>query len=107
MGIIIDVREFMQGCLKSSIVGERELLVEGSIEEITSGVKGKRTFEKKFLLPSEAILSETTSALSSDGVLTIISPKKMVENKIKEKQKEALSKHQMNLNKSKVLDQNH
>lgn len=72
--IIIDVREFMQGCLKLLIVGPHELLVEGSIDETTVGFYGKRTFEKRFLLPSEAIISETTSALSSDGILTIITP---------------------------------
>jgi len=80
--IIIDVREFMQGSLKTSVIGERELLVEGSIEETKFGVRGKRTFEKRFLVPSEAILSDTTSALSSDGILTIISPKKIIDDSL-------------------------
>ncbi|CAL4139379.1 unnamed protein product [Meganyctiphanes norvegica] len=105
--IVLDVREYMQGSLKTSFVGERELLVEGSIEEKTSGVKGKRTFEKRFQLPCEAIISSTKSTLSSDGILTIISPKKVVKKERQEYMNEASSNNQMNQNKKTALNQKH
>ncbi|CAL4099190.1 unnamed protein product, partial [Meganyctiphanes norvegica] len=105
--IILDVREFMQGCLKTSVVGDQELLVEGSIEETTSGVQGKKTFEKKFKIPSEAIISETTSTLSSDGILTIISPKKVIERERKEYKNEASSNCQMRRNNKEAKNQRH
>lgn len=105
--IIIDVREFMHGNLNISIVGDHELLVRGSIEETSASVRGKRTFEKKFMLPSNTIINETTSAMSSDGILTIISPKKIIEKERKENKKEDLSKHQMDYNKQTALNQKH
>ncbi|CAL4119827.1 unnamed protein product, partial [Meganyctiphanes norvegica] len=73
--MLLDVRDFMGGELKVTIVGDNELLVEGKVERKNQGTLQTRTFRQRFLLPNGVHIQESSSALSSDGVLTIITPK--------------------------------
>ncbi|CAL4120491.1 unnamed protein product, partial [Meganyctiphanes norvegica] len=69
--VILDVRDFLHSDMKVTVKGERELVVEGAPSE------GKQGFSHKFLMPQGVLISQTSSVLSSDGVLTIITPKMM------------------------------
>ncbi|CAL4250836.1 unnamed protein product, partial [Meganyctiphanes norvegica] len=73
--MVLDVREFQGGDLKVNVVGDHELLVEGNSEKKEGGVAQMRTFRQRFLLPRGVDIQESSSALSSDGILTIITPK--------------------------------
>lgn len=73
--IVLDVHEFVGGELTVEVENERALIVEGqaTCEEGTSS--STLTFRRIFTLPSQANVAAITSALSSDGVLTILAPK--------------------------------
>ncbi|CAL4100593.1 unnamed protein product [Meganyctiphanes norvegica] len=73
--MILDVRDFMGGDLKVNVIGDNELLVEGKLEKKDQGTLQTRTFKQRFLLPRGVDIQESSSALSSDGILTIITPK--------------------------------
>ncbi|CAL4122744.1 unnamed protein product [Meganyctiphanes norvegica] len=82
--IVLDVRDFMSGDLSVKVApGDAgEVVVHGVVnDEATTSASGvgeqrKRTFTHKFNLPPSACSAEATSAISSDGVLTIIAPKR-------------------------------
>lgn len=61
--------------MKVGVEGGRTIVVEGqtSCEEGTSS--SSRSFRRVFSLPRNADVTGITSALSSDGVLTIVAPK--------------------------------
>lgn len=73
--ITLGVNDFIGGDVKVGVEGGRAIVVEGqtSCEEGTSS--SSRSFRRVFSLPRNADVSAVTSALSSDGVLTIVAPK--------------------------------
>ncbi|CAL4068413.1 unnamed protein product [Meganyctiphanes norvegica] len=71
--IILDVREFMTGDLRAVVLGDFELMVEGFSEEQAG--QERKYFCQRFYLPQDITIEESCAALSSDGVLAIISPK--------------------------------
>ncbi|XP_071550976.1 uncharacterized protein [Panulirus ornatus] len=70
--IVIDVYDFIEGEVNVSVDGGKELVIEGQAK-IKEGTT--RTFLRRFSLPRFVDLDAITSTMSSDGVLTIISPK--------------------------------
>lgn len=73
--MVLDVREFQGGDLKVNVIGDHELLVEGKVDSKDGSAAHIRTFRQRFLLPRGIDIQESSSALSSDGILTIITPK--------------------------------
>lgn len=73
--VILDVTDFIGGEVKVGVEGGRLLVVEGqtSCEEGTSS--SSRSFRRVFSLPRQVDVAAVTSALSSDGVLTVVVPK--------------------------------
>lgn len=74
--VTLDVTDFIGGEVKVGVEGGRSLVVEGqtSCEEGTSS--SSRNFRRVFSLPPQVDVAAVNSALSSDGVLTIVAPKK-------------------------------
>ena len=68
---------FSEGDLKVKAITENELLVEGKVERKTDNSCCHNSFRRNFSLPTNVNIKEATSALSSDGVLTITVPKKV------------------------------
>lgn len=58
-------------------VNEREVVVEGQVDKVEEGVKFRKHFHRRFVLPRDIYLESVTSVMSSDGVLTITAPKKV------------------------------
>ncbi|XP_042889967.1 uncharacterized protein LOC122264926 isoform X2 [Penaeus japonicus] len=74
---IIDVQDFMDvGEISVKAVSERELVVEGRLEKKDDGSQSTKRFLRRFVVPGDIRLEAVTSAMSSDGVLTISAPKK-------------------------------
>lgn len=76
--MVIDVRDFLKGEVKVKVVEEKEVVVEGSVEqrEGTTSTSTK-TFRRSFTFPGQIRSEEVTAATSSDGVLTVTVPKKV------------------------------
>ncbi|XP_042893939.1 uncharacterized protein LOC122267832 [Penaeus japonicus] len=74
--ITMDVHAFLDGKVKVRVVGEKELLVEGCLEkpEGRSSISS-HSFRRRFSLPHLTDMTAITSAMSSDGILTITAPK--------------------------------
>ncbi|KAK4300942.1 hypothetical protein Pmani_026883 [Petrolisthes manimaculis] len=82
--IMMDVHDFVSGDLKVKVVGERQVMVEGRLETNTGDLAmSSNCFRRKFSLPQDTNMEAITSAMSSDGVLTIIAPRsvKQIEDK--------------------------
>lgn len=76
--IVLDVQDFTNGGnIKVKAVNDREIVVEGHIEKEKSGSKYKQQFHRRFVLPLNICLDAVSSVMSSDGVLTIMAPKKV------------------------------
>lgn len=75
---VVDVHDFMkEGEINVKAVDDRELVVEGHVEKNQEGgSKSIKRFSRRFLLPDDVHLESVSSVMSSDGVLTIIAPKK-------------------------------
>lgn len=75
--IVMDVHEFTDGKVKVRVVGERELVVEGSTEKEEEGNSSisSHSFRRRFSLPRQTDMAAITSVMSSDGILTISAPK--------------------------------
>ncbi|XP_063586551.1 uncharacterized protein LOC134764016 [Penaeus indicus] len=75
--IVMDVHEFTDGKVKVRVVGERELVVEGSAEKKAEGnwSISSHSFRRRFSLPRQTDMAAITSVMSSDGILTITAPK--------------------------------
>ncbi|XP_063586555.1 uncharacterized protein LOC134764020 [Penaeus indicus] len=75
--IVMDVHEFTDGKVKVRVVGERELVVEGSAEKKAEGNSAisSHSFRRRFSLPRQTDMAAITSVMSSDGILTITAPK--------------------------------
>lgn len=69
------MRGFQGGDLQVKVVGGSEVQVEGRMEKDEEGCKSSRSFRRRFQLPGVLDVNAVTSALSSDGVLTIRAPK--------------------------------
>ncbi|KAK7067253.1 hypothetical protein SK128_020018 [Halocaridina rubra] len=75
--IIVDVQDFINGGeVIVKTVGEREVLIEGSIKKQEGNTTSSKSFRKRYVLPEDIISESVTSVVSSDGVLTITAPKK-------------------------------
>ncbi|KAL7630596.1 UNVERIFIED_CONTAM: hypothetical protein RMT77_019204 [Armadillidium vulgare] len=74
--IVLDVHGFSETDLKVRAVSENELLVEGCVEKKTEYTSCSNTFKRRFQFPCSVNIRESTSALSSEGILTIIVPKR-------------------------------
>lgn len=75
---MMDVHDFVSGELKVKVVGEREVMVEGRLETNTADLAmSSNSFRRKFSLPQDTDMEAISSAMSSDGVLTIFAPRKV------------------------------
>ncbi|XP_047474764.1 uncharacterized protein LOC125029065 [Penaeus chinensis] len=82
---VIDVHDFMNGGeISVKAVNDRELVVEGHLEKKEDGSRSSKQFLRRFVVPGDIQLEAVTSAMSSDGVLTISAPKKKPTIAIKE-----------------------
>uniref|UniRef100_A0A914Y9L7 SHSP domain-containing protein n=1 Tax=Panagrolaimus superbus TaxID=310955 RepID=A0A914Y9L7_9BILA len=78
--IELDVSHFRPEELKVNVV-ENELVVEGKHEEKTDKYgKIERNFIRKYKLPANMKPEDVTSELSKEGILTVSSIKKQVED---------------------------
>ncbi|KAG7161076.1 uncharacterized protein LOC121875506 [Homarus americanus] len=73
--VVIDVSDFMKGDVKVKAVGKNLVEVEGRVEKQEGELKSNKSFCRRFNLPGVVNLDTITSAISSDGVLTIRAPK--------------------------------
>ncbi|XP_047474771.1 uncharacterized protein LOC125029067 isoform X4 [Penaeus chinensis] len=74
--VVMDVHDFMGGNVKVKVEGEKDLVVEGSVEKKEGGSSvSSHSFRRRFSLPRLTDLSAINSVMSSDGILTITSPK--------------------------------
>ncbi|KAK8382844.1 hypothetical protein O3P69_011416 [Scylla paramamosain] len=74
--VVIDVKDFMDGDVKVKVVDEDQVVVEGSVEQQNRGSLSKKSFRRSFNFPGLVKAADITSTMSSDGVLTVIVPKK-------------------------------
>lgn len=74
--VVLDARDFIDGDVAVSVEGERELVIEGRTENKKDNSSSSLTFTRRFLLPDSVDVHTITSAISSDGILTVESPKK-------------------------------
>ncbi|XP_076061846.1 uncharacterized protein LOC143037464 isoform X2 [Oratosquilla oratoria] len=75
--VVMDMREFVEGDVKVKADGQK-LVVEGHSEKKENNSSSNRSFRRCFTFPTLVNMEAVTSALSSDGVLTITAPKKVV-----------------------------
>ncbi|XP_076061702.1 uncharacterized protein LOC143037421 [Oratosquilla oratoria] len=73
--VVLDVYEFVGGDVKVKADGQM-LVVEGQTQKKEDNTTSSRSFRRRFILPTSVDMEAVTSALSSDGVLTITAPKK-------------------------------
>nr|XP_045610251.1 uncharacterized protein LOC123765552 [Procambarus clarkii] len=73
--IVVDVFDFIGGDVNVEVVGGKEVLVEGKAKRQEGTSAATQTFLLRFSLPHNVDLQGISSAMSSDGVLTVISPK--------------------------------
>ncbi|MPC48066.1 Protein lethal(2)essential for life [Portunus trituberculatus] len=74
---VLDVQDFSsRGEVAVLFVSDREVVVEGRVEEQGQCSSACRRFQRRFLVPGPVELQAVTSVLSADGVLTITAPKK-------------------------------
>ncbi|XP_063586536.1 uncharacterized protein LOC134764002 isoform X2 [Penaeus indicus] len=79
---VIDVQDFMDvGEISVKAVNERELVVEGHLEKKEDGSKSSKRFLRRFVVPGDIELEAVMSAMSSDGVLKILAPKRLGHNR--------------------------
>lgn len=59
------------------VVNEREIIIEGHVEKKEGNTTSTKRFRKRYVLPEDIEVEKVTSVMSSDGVLTITTPKKV------------------------------
>lgn len=72
--ITLDVKDFKDGDLSVKAVGH-SIVVEGRVERKEGASVSSHSFRRRFSLPGVVDMSTVTSAISSDGILTITAPK--------------------------------
>ncbi|XP_018323096.1 alpha-crystallin B chain-like [Agrilus planipennis] len=81
----LDVQNFAPEEIKVKSINGRSIVIEGKHEEEQAG-KGfiSRHFVRKFVLPEGHDVKDVTTKLSSDGVLTIVAPRKGIAEQVRE-----------------------
>lgn len=75
---MLDVHDFTEdGNISVNVVDEMELVVEGQADKEVEGSKSSNHFLRRFILPEDVDVDSVSSVMSSDGVLTVIAPKKV------------------------------
>ncbi|XP_042889735.1 protein lethal(2)essential for life-like [Penaeus japonicus] len=72
--VVLDVHDFKSGDVKVR-VEDKQVVVEGREEKDEDDFKSMKSFYRCFNFPGEVNMEAVTSAMSSDGVLTITAPK--------------------------------
>ncbi|XP_042889736.1 protein lethal(2)essential for life-like [Penaeus japonicus] len=72
--VVLDVHDFKSGDVKVR-VEDKQVVVEGRMEKDEDDFKSMKSFYRCFNFPGEVNMEAVTSAMSSDGVLTITAPK--------------------------------
>lgn len=72
----MDVHDFVKGDVNINLVGEREMVVEGSLETHEGDMAVSSTsFRRRFCLPHDTNIEAISSVMSADGILTITIPR--------------------------------
>nr|XP_027219779.1 protein lethal(2)essential for life-like [Penaeus vannamei] len=74
--VVMDVHDFTSGDVTVSLVGGSELVIEGQAEKQEGSCSARKSFCRRFLLPELVERDAISSALSSDGILSVISSKR-------------------------------
>ncbi|XP_063613465.1 uncharacterized protein LOC134786751 [Penaeus indicus] len=75
--VVVDVQDFINGGeVNVKVVNEREIIIEGHVEKKEGNTTSTKRFRKRYVLPEDIEVEKVTSVMSSDGVLTITTPKK-------------------------------
>ncbi|XP_047473829.1 protein lethal(2)essential for life-like [Penaeus chinensis] len=72
--VVLDVHNFKSGDVKVR-VEDNQVVVEGRVEKEEDDFKSVKSFCRRFNFPGKVVMEGVTSAMSSDGVLTITAPK--------------------------------
>lgn len=76
--VVVDVQDFINGGeVNVKVVNEREIVIEGHVEKKEGNTTSTKRFRKRYVLPEDIEVEKVTSVMSSDGVLTITTPKKV------------------------------
>ncbi|XP_037777726.1 LOW QUALITY PROTEIN: uncharacterized protein LOC119574521 [Penaeus monodon] len=73
--VVLDVHDFMNEDVKVKVVENKEVVVEGRAEKNDGTLRSSKSFCRRFTFPGAVDMNAVTSAMSSDGVLTITAPK--------------------------------
>ncbi|XP_042864565.1 heat shock protein beta-1-like [Penaeus japonicus] len=73
--VVLDVHDFPSEDVKVKVVDNKEVVVEGRVEKNDGTFRSSKSFCRRFNFPGEVDMNAVTSAMSSDGVLTITAPK--------------------------------
>ncbi|XP_037777753.1 uncharacterized protein LOC119574553 [Penaeus monodon] len=73
--VVLDVHDFMNEDVKVKVVDNKEVVVEGRAEKNDGTLRSSKSFCRRFTFPGAVDMNAVTSAMSSDGVLTITAPK--------------------------------
>ncbi|XP_042876734.1 protein lethal(2)essential for life-like [Penaeus japonicus] len=73
--VVLDVHDFQSEDVKVKVVDNREVVVEGRVQKNDGTFRSSKSFCRRFNFPGEVDMNAVTSAMSSDGVLTITAPK--------------------------------
>ncbi|XP_063586984.1 protein lethal(2)essential for life-like [Penaeus indicus] len=72
--VVLDVHDFKSGDMKVR-VEDNQVVVEGRVEKEEGDFKSMKSFWRRFNFPGKVAMEAVTSAVSSDGILTITAPK--------------------------------
>ncbi|XP_037777747.1 protein lethal(2)essential for life-like [Penaeus monodon] len=72
--VVLDIDDFKNGDVKVR-VEDNQVVVEGRMEKEEGDFKSMKSFCRRFNFPGKVNMEALTSAMSSDGVLTITAPK--------------------------------
>ncbi|XP_063587094.1 protein lethal(2)essential for life-like [Penaeus indicus] len=72
--VVLDVHDFKSGDMKVR-AEDNQVVVEGRVEKEEGDFKSMKSFCRRFNFPGKVNMEAVTSAMSSDGVLTITAPK--------------------------------
>ncbi|KAK7067255.1 hypothetical protein SK128_020020 [Halocaridina rubra] len=73
--VVLDVHDFINGGdITIKAIHDRELIIEGKIQNQSQGSTSQKKFLKRFVFPRDIQLDAVTSIMSTDGVLTVTAP---------------------------------